>query len=525
LCGGADVAAAGLTQKTQHQRMQKTTVKPIVYSQDGVRKEMSEDRALEILEGVANHDVQHALGLYLKLCNANPHAQRLLWKFYDTLLDMFMFDALLEATSARLQRLPHCGVSFSWKINALQHMFRNEEAIAYLDEVDRNNPNDPEVKNTLGTFHKDVGHFERAKACFDRAIELNPHYAPPHWHRSELSTDPATDLAMVESVIAAAKVPEAQSHSLHFAAYRYREMLGDTDVAFEHLSIANAIKRRTFDYDARLETTIDSNVKQLFTAEMMASLTPAPVNDLRPVFIMGMPRSGTTLVEHIIASHSEVAGGDEYTALSNAIMRAQKQSKFSGPIDQWLGSRGAGDWARIGEYYEHNMRFVRGGKRVFTDKNLFNHRAIGIIKASLPNARIIVVDRNPMDVGFGCFRQLFGGDGAKFSYRFDELAAQLASYDSLIDHWESVTDGLILRVKYEELIADPKRLIEDMLRFCELSVEDNCFDFHKTERTVKTLSSAQVRQPIFRQGVGRWKPYESQLKPLMVEFEKLGIVY
>lgn len=505
--------------------MQKTTVKPIVYSQDGVRKEISEDRALEILEGVADQDMQHALGLYLKLCNVNPHAQRLLWKFYSTLLDMFMFEELLGVTNARLERLPHCGVSISWKINALQHMFRNEEVIAYLKEIDQSNPNDPVIKNSLGTFYKDVGHFERAKACFDHAIDLNPNYAPPHWHRSELSVDPATDLAKVQSVLAAAKAPEEQSYYLHFAAYRYCEALGNTNEAFEHLLTANAMKRRTYDYDVRFETDIDSSVKQIFTAEMLASLTPESSNELRPIFIMGMPRSGTTLVEQMIASHSEVAGGDEYTALSNAIMRAQRKSKFFGPINQWLSTRGVDDWARIGSYYEQNMRFIRGDKKVFTDKNLFNHRAIGIIKASLPNAKIIFVDRNSMDVGFGCFRQLFGGDGAKFSYRFDELAAQLASYNSLIDYWESVADGLILRVKYEELVADPKRLIKDMLSFCKLSVEENCFDFHKTERAVKTLSAAQVRQPIFSQGVGRWKQYESQLKPLMVEFEKHGVAY
>jgi tetratricopeptide (TPR) repeat protein len=213
--------------------MQRSTIKPIVYSQDGVRKEMSEDRALEILEGVADQDMQHALGLYLKLCNVNPHAQRLLWKFYSTLLDMFMFEELLGVTNARLERLPHCGVSISWKINALQHMLRNEEVIAYLKEIDQTNPSDPVLKNSLGTFYKDVGDFERAKACFDRAVELNPSYAPPHWHRSELSVDPAADLAKVQAVIAAAKVPEEQSYYLHFAAYRYCETLGNTNDAFE----------------------------------------------------------------------------------------------------------------------------------------------------------------------------------------------------------------------------------------------------------------------------------------------------
>jgi hypothetical protein len=240
---------------------------------------------------------------------------------------------------------------------------------------------------------------------------------------------------------------------------------------------------------------------------------------------MGMPRSGTTLVEQIIASHSQVAGGDEYTALSNAIMRAQRHSQYSGSLEQWLRTLDSRDWARIGGYYEDNMRFVRGDKKVYTDKNLFNHRAIGIIKASLPNAKIIVVDRHAMDVGFGCFRQLFGGDGAKFSYRFDELAAMLASYNALMRYWQSVTDGLLMTVKYEELVTKPKATIENILDFCGLRVEQQCFDFHTTQRTIKTLSSAQVRQPIFQSGLGRWKQYEQQLQPLIAEFEKCKVQY
>ncbi len=505
--------------------MPNTTTKPIAYVQNGIRKEISEDQALYMLESIANHDMQRALGHYLKLCNANRHAQRLLWKFYATLLDMFMFEELLAATNKRLEQLPQCGVSMSWKLHALQHLLRNEEAIAYLQEIEKAHPSDPLIKNTLGTFYQDVGDFAQARIYFDQAIALDPNFAPAHWHRSELSVDASADLAKVRAVIAEAKVPEHESYYLHFAAYRYHEKLGNTKDAFECLLAANAMKRRTFDYDVRHETRADTSAKQIFTAEVMAALRPTSTSGLRPIFIMGMPRSGTTLVEQIIASHSQVAGGDEYTALSNAIMRAQRDSQYAGSFEQWLRTRDSSDWARIGGYYEDNMRFVRGDKKVCTDKNLFNHRAIGIIKASLPKAKIIVVERNAMDVGFGCFRQLFGGDGAKFSYRFDELAAMLASYNSLMNYWQSVTDGLLMKLKYEELVADPKSSIEKILDFCDLPVEQKCFDFHTTERTIKTLSNAQVRQPIFQSGVGRWKQYQEQLKPLIKEFEKCAVQY
>jgi tetratricopeptide (TPR) repeat protein len=240
-----------------------TAAKPIAYVQNGMRKEISEDHALYMLESIANHDMQRALGHYLKLCNANRHAQRLLWKFYATLLDMFMFEELLAATNERLEKLPQCGVSMWWKINALQHLFRNEEAIAYLKEIEQSHPNDPLIKNTLGTFYQDVGDFEQARTCFEHAIALDPNYGPPHWHRSELSVDASADLAKVRAVIAAAKVPQQESHYLHFAAYRYFEKLGHTNDAFECLLAANAMKRQTFDYDVRHETNADTSAKQI----------------------------------------------------------------------------------------------------------------------------------------------------------------------------------------------------------------------------------------------------------------------
>ena len=426
--------------------------KPIQFVVDGVRKEIPERQALQMLATLAEKDAQKALGLYLQLTDTNPHAQKLLSAFYQTLFDLFMFEELLELCNRRLTAIPNCYISFSRKIDALQQMFRNQEVIAAVKLVVQANPNDPVSRNILGGFLKSEGRFEESRQYYDEAISSHPDYAPTYWNRSDLSTDPEVDLARVSDVISSGKISDEEAHNLHFAAYRLAEKLGLFDDAIAYLQIANGLKRRLIDYDVTEEIQIDQAAQRAFTREYLDQFQPEPVSDLRPIFIMGMPRSGTTLVEQIIASHSEVAGGDEYTALANAITRSQKSSKVGGQVDQWLATRADKDWQRIAKIYESNMRFVRGSKTVFTDKNQFNHRSIGIIKASLANAKIVVVDRNPMDVAFGCYRQLFNEQGVRFSYDFSEIATMYASYQELIRHWQDVTDGMIMRVKYEDLV-------------------------------------------------------------------------
>jgi len=493
------------------------------YMQDGVQKSAPEDQVIQMLNSIARQDPQRALLHYRSLCDNNPQAQNLLQAFYQTLLNQFMFEELLEVTNQRLRVFPNCMLSFSSRIDALEQMFRNQEVIETLTQVASLNPNDPISTNKLGIFYKSAGDSDKARQHFQDAISRNPAFAPPYWHNSELSLDPEADLYSVRKAIASGQVANEGDHYLHFAAYRLAEKMGDFEQAFEHLQIANGMKRRLLNYDVEAELNIDESAKSVFTPDYLRSISCNSESTICPIFILGMPRSGTTLVEQIIASHSHVSGGDEYTALANAIMRTQQQSQFQGNVEQWLATRTDSDWRRIGHLYEHNTRFIRNGKNVFTDKNQFNHRSVGIIKAALPNAKILIVERNPMDVAFGCYRQLFGGQGAKFSYQYDEIAKTYVSYIGLLDHWEACTDGLIKRIKYEDLVQQPEENIKQILSFCGLEFEQQCVDFHQNKRTVKTLSSSQVRRPIFTHGINRWQQYQAWLVPLINEMEKAGI--
>ncbi len=495
----------------------------VTYVQNGQQKQISEEQAMQMVNQIAEQDMQRALIHLNALTQANPSAHNLLSDFYDKLLGMYLFEELLELTSRRLQQRPDCGIAFSRRLDALQHMYRNDEAIAMLREAYLKDPMDYNAVTHLGGFYKDVGDSEKALVSFNQAIQINPHYAPPYWHRADMVDDHAEMYQAVTEQISLGKVDESRAHFLQFAAYRHAEKMGEYDAAFEHLSFGNGLKRHLLKYDLGQEIAIDEKAKEVFSPERLQALNPESNSDLKPIFILGMPRSGTTLVEQIIASHSQVAGGDEYTALANAVMRAQRASNDRTRVDQWLQTRDNDDWQRIGRAYEDNMRHVRQDKLIFTDKNQFNHRSVGVIKAALPNAKIIMVDRQPMDVLFGCYRQLFGNDGAPFSYQFDELIGLYQSYNSLMDYWCDNTDNLIKRVRYEDLVENTEAVTNDILAYCGLEVEQACYDFHNSDRAVKTLSSQQVRRPIFTDGIDRWKTYQSQLQPLIKHAETAGL--
>jgi tetratricopeptide (TPR) repeat protein len=522
-----------MTSQTNQQKVQ-VREKLIVYMQDDERKTISESQAVSMLEGIAEDDLPRALGYYLSLTNENPHAEILLERFYQTLLDMFMFAELFDVTNLRLKRLPNCKHSLNWKVVALQQMRRNDEAIELLEAITTSDPNNLLAWNSLGRLHnidnqntfqnKDLDanklRTNRAARCFDKAILLKPSFAIAHWNRSKLSQDPTTDLASIKNIISNNSVPENEAHTLHFSAYRLCEKLSQHEEAFEHLLIANAMKRRTLKYDLSAELADDESTKAIFSPEFLQHNNAGYQSTFRPIFIMGLPGSGTALVEKMVSSHSEVAQGGDQTVLASTVARAQKQSNFNGSINQWLTSRTSQNWKQIGQLYEHNARFVRGDKNVLTDRHAFNLRSIGLIAASLPNAKIIVVDREPMDVAFECYRQLFDHQASNFSYQFDELAHAYASYINLIDYWESHTDGLILQVRYEELIHKPQAISEGIMQFCDLELQESSFEIEQFEQADKSVCMSMSDQS----NIGAWKQYEAQMQPMSRELKKLGLI-
>jgi hypothetical protein len=243
--------------------------------------------------------------------------------------------------------------------------------------------------------------------------------------------------------------------------------------------------------------------------EGVGSKSPAPI------FILGLPRAGSTLLEQILASHSRVEGTQELADIPRIVMDLQGRDVERGNprYPAVLAQMRAEDYRRLGEKYLSDTRIYRTGKARFIDKMPNNFRHIGLIHLMLPNAKILDARREPMACCFGNFKQLFA-HGQEFAYSIEDIARYYRTYLELMRHWDAVLPGRVLRVQHEDVVDDLEGNVRRLLDYCELEFEPACVEFHKTERSVRTASSEQVRQPIFKEGLDQWRHFEPWLDPL-----------
>jgi hypothetical protein len=301
----------------------------------------------------------------------------------------------------------------------------------------------------------------------------------------------------------------AQIHNalgLEFEARR------DFDQAFENFAECNRVRRKAEYYDpVDTEDTHDRVIE--FFDEAFFRQPPAGPAEPTPVFIVGLPRSGSTLIEQILASHSSVDGTHELSDLSKVIRTIRRGKRKEKRFPELVASLPASGWSRIAAEYLERTRKHRGNAPFFIDKNPNNFIFIGLLKRAMPNAKIINARRHPLDSCLGSFKQLFAS-GQPFSYDMTELAEYYVQYQRLMDHWHQVLPGFVLDVHYEDVVRDLPSQVTRLLGFCGLPFEENCIRFHETVRAVKTASSEQVRQPIYSSSVNLWRNYERHLETL-----------
>lgn len=489
------------------------------YQENGVDKSISQPEAIALVEQMAVRDTERALHFFHKLCSNNPDAVQLHWQFYATLANLFLFDQLLEVCNSRLSETPNNPAALIWKVEALSKMSRHGNAIELLERMAAGDNTDFQTLTKLGAYHKQMGQFDKALWCFNRAIEQNHYFTAPYWLRADICDNPEENLAALQALITSKHCPQDQQKYLHFAAYHYAERLSLDDQAFQHLQLANAFVSRSQSYDVALELASDEESMALFTADFLTKFGVGVDTETRPIFIIGLPRSGRSLVEQIISSHRDVSRGGNTGALANAINKAKTENKANVLERDWLASRHQSDWSWIGRAYQANTRFGLGGNRILTDSTLGNNRLVGVIKLALPNAKIISVERQPMDLSFGLYRQLFEPGQAAYAYQFGDIALRLKSHNRLMTHWADLLGDSIYRLGYEDLVANPQASTSDILEFCGLSDDPACFEAHDNGGYVNLLSAKQVREPIFDRGVDRWRRYESHLSELSKLFE------
>ncbi len=400
--------------------------------------------------------------------------------------------------------------------NSLHALDRHAEAIAQYRAAIAARPGNAVAVSNLGVALREMGRLAEARAAFETAVDLAPERAVFHLNLAEVKRFAAEDpqLARLEALgRAAASLALEEQIALHFALAKARADLGEPAAAFRHLRQGNALMRRRIAYDEAATLGRLERIGSLFTPALMRAGAGQGDPSELPVFIFGMPRSGTSLVEQIAASHPAVHGAGEiadFPAATRAILPGFPEDGAVLPSEALR---------KLGVRYAAALAARAPAARRVTDKLPGNFQLAGLIHLALPRARLIHVRRDPADTCWSCFATLFTG-GPPFAYELGELGRYYRAYEMLMAHWRAVLpDGAMLEIRYEDVVADLEREARRIIAFCGLDWDPACLAFHASARPVRTASAVQVRQPIYDTSIGRWRRYGAELGPL---FDALG---
>ncbi len=365
----------------------------------------------------------------------------------------------------------------------------------------------------LGLCLQSMGELEEAEEAFDRAIALKPDEAEPWLHRSRLRKQLPENNHVSQLHEAITRVDSGrwrQEMNLRYALAKELEDLEEYDSSFTQLQAASALRRKHMNHDPAADLSAMTAIKATYTASYVAKNDG--YHSAEPIFIVGLPRTGTTLVERILGSHSDVFAAGELNNFAESLS-AQVAPLQPSDRQDFIRKAAEVDSAVLGRQYVDSTRPATGHTSHFIDKLPLNFLYCGLIQRALPNARIIHLQRDPMDTCFAIYKTLFK-QAYPFSYDLRELGQYYLGYRDLMEHWCALMPGRILQVSYEKLVSDIECESRRLLDFCGLPWEDGCLQFHRSEAPSMTASLAQVRQPVYTSSVGKWRRYAAHLGEL-----------
>jgi len=439
-----------------------------------------------------------------------------------TLHELKRFDDALASYDRALALRPDYAEALSNRGHTLHEMKRFDEARVSYDRALALKPELADAYNGIGNALKVLGNLEEAKKAYLEALRLNPHIGGVYCNLADLKTFKSDDphLAAMERLAATQGISQNDRMQLDFALGKAYADLKNYPRSFKHLLAGNVGKRATIDYNETTTLGLFDRIAAVFTRDLIASKSGSGDPSAMPIFVLGMPRSGTTLVEQIIASHPMVHGAGELQALSDAIPTARGRDGNTIPFPEFVPALDASALRQIGGRYVAVAReLTTKGKAPqaerLTDKMPMNYLLIGLIHLALPNAKIIHTIRDPVDTCLSCFSKLFAGE-QNHTYNLGELGRYYKRYEQLMKHWRRVLpQGRMLDVRYEDVVADLEGQARRIIAYCGLPWDERCLSFYETDRPVQTASVTQVRQPIYNSAVGRWRRYEEHLGPLL----------
>jgi tetratricopeptide (TPR) repeat protein len=394
---------------------------------------------------------------------------------------------------------------------------RHERAIELYRELLAGAAQPAELHLSIAHSLKTLGRQREAIDAYHSAAAARPAFGDAYWSLANLKTYrfEEREIEAMRAAEAAATTSEVDRYHLCFALGKALEDGAQYADSFGYYERGNSLKRASGRYRPEVHELNTRAQIEVCTPGLFAAHRDAGARARDPIFIVGLPRSGSTLIEQILASHSAVEGTQELADVPRLVARLKgPDPEPAGPrYPALLAAMSDAELRALGERYLADTRVYRSGKARFTDKMPNNFRHLGLIHLMLPNAKLIDARREPMACCFGNFKQLFAR-GQEFAYGLNDIARYYRTYLELMRHWNEVLPGRILRVQHEELVEDLDGQVHRLLEFCELDYEPACLDFHRSERSVRTASSEQVRQPIYREGLDQWRHFEPWLEPL-----------
>ena len=484
----------------------------------------------DAFENFGNYEVAIAARLKtVELSNGNPVALNLLGAAY---LHVEKFDLAISAFEQAIVGKPGFAEPHNNLAIALVRTGRYEEALKFYDRAISLAPERPQFHNNFGVALISLGNVDKAVREWRTAIKLKPDYLVAHRHLSPHHTYTSEDplMAQLQATLAREDLPETDRMHGCFSLAKALTDTGDLQGAFKYYTQANRIDRETRPYSIDIHEDLHTAIKSVFPAGISGHITvlgqdlhtaiksvfpagyplPEAVGgelNSRPVFIVGMPRSGTSLVEQILASHSEVHGAGELAQLTELMLSLYQSSGL--PQD-------AGKLKTLENEYRKFLRNLNhGNKQWVVDKMPANFRWIGFILAAFPDAKVIRVNRNSRAVCWSIFCCYFSATGMAYSTDLEDIARYYLLYEDLMDFWHRHFPGKVYELQYESLTENQEQESRRLIEYLDLPWEDACLDFHKTERWVETASDAQVRQPIYKGSSDAWRSFEDHLAPML----------
>lgn len=475
----------------------------------------NEMRALRLLARIARQfgHYEFSTATLANCVATRPASVSIGLEYAYSLLASRMYAEALEQCDKLIEQAPELIDSYDLKAELLYHLGRYQEAI----DLYRNLAELPERRAMtsvhLGKVLKTIGETSEAIDCYKAAIEVNPAGGQGYWELADLKTYRFSDdeVTAMRGLLDAGALPVLDKVMVEFSLGRALEGAGEFEESFQHYETANNAYKAL-----RPVTYVDQNERfmSFFTTDYFAERKEQGNDSSAPIFIVSLPRSGSTLVEQILSRHSMIDATrelDEIVSIARAVNDPSQAEQ--GQYPYVLASVGAERIEELARRYLDHVGLYREQAPHFIDKAPHNFLHIGLIKTLFPNARIIDVRRNPMASGWSLYRQFFA-DSYLFSYDLESIGRYYNDYIALMNHWHAVLPGEILTISYEDLVNDLPTTVESMLRYCGLEFEEACLSFHLNERAVATPSSEQVRQPLYNTALDHWKNYEAFLEPL-----------